>query len=403
MSMFQYNGITLPYPYHTSFSQESVFESSDTDKLYTKTDATCQCVINTDYIATIGGGAAGGPAEIMSTIRAKLLQPRKALSITFNGTNLVPAQPAGKTVDAKNGPHPMSCSYQLLTNTTFLMSFRIVTYQAEGSRGELNTTALSDRWTESIEFDAGSYGTRRRDGVVIISSSNPAGQQAKNIQNQLAVVGIPKGFVRQSSRYEVSPDGLELRFSVVDQEKFYMPPDPAYEAAGQYKERSPKMGAFRWAEMNVRLKGRKDVKQGDLLNTAAGVCASKLLMQGGNIAGGGPGGALVANAQGFFARLEETVFTISNYENEVEVYMRAMLPPYRQAIKDGVAGVLFEAMVATPRGSIPPTPSPLHYRTGTSDFLPQAAAFFDPDFGKTRLQPETGQLTPGTIPGTGNG
>jgi hypothetical protein len=50
MSLVTYNGVVLPYPMHSQFSQEAVKDESGTDWMYLKFDIAVQCVVSSDYM-----------------------------------------------------------------------------------------------------------------------------------------------------------------------------------------------------------------------------------------------------------------------------------------------------------------------------------------------------------------
>src|SRR5207247_1612234 len=94
---------------------------------------------NVNYLSVISGELynavtpPANPTEIMKQIRNKLLQPRRALSVKFNGVELIPkmsytvnSQTVVPAVDSANGPKPQSCNIIELTNETFLVTYHII-------------------------------------------------------------------------------------------------------------------------------------------------------------------------------------------------------------------------------------------------------------------------------------
>src|SRR3990167_10600766 len=133
MSLITYNSIILQFPLTTDFSFENVYDESNTDRMYRKLDMTVQAVINTDYKDTALSGIPAGQGDtavaMMKYMVGKLEVPRKSLSIKFNGVELIPDDDVTPP-DAKNGPLPQTVKATLLTNTTFLITFRIVAHYA---------------------------------------------------------------------------------------------------------------------------------------------------------------------------------------------------------------------------------------------------------------------------------
>ena len=100
-----------------------------------------------------------------------------------------------------------------------------------------------------------------RSGKIVIRSDNVEGKIADQVRTQLAVIAIPAGYLRKSSKYTVSPDGLGLHYDIVDHEVFKKPPVPAYKSSGSYKEQTQKAGAVRYVTASVTLDASKFVDQ----------------------------------------------------------------------------------------------------------------------------------------------
>lgn len=397
MSVFIYNDITIPYALISNFSQEAVYDESDTNKLYTKFDITVQGVLNADYASTIGGGAAAAMtgAQLMNQIRARLLTPRKTLQITFGGTNIIPTAQANTTVDSKNGPHPQAVSITQLQTNTFLVQFRIVTHWTETASGPDGAgatgggTVISNRWTETQSIDFANFSTRTRTGKIIIRSDNPNGSVPDNVRESMAVVGVPIGFLRESSSYTVSTDGLQLDYSVTDKEVFYMPPAPAFRARGKYIETTARNGAMRYGTVSLTLWGDKATKQSALLQTAIQVAASHILQRGPE--GGG---------QNKITKIESSCLEVDMYENVVRVEMRVLMAANGKQQFNKNAGFIANRATQAPRGSTNSTPVPNYQARGTTNMLIQAAAYYDPAVG-AKFNQVKGQLVPGNQPGEG--
>lgn len=475
MSIVSYNGIILPYANTTSFKQEAVMDDvSGTDWCYTKYDIQIQCVINTQYLPTIipvyqdipaGPGVTNfdNPAKIMVYVRNQLLKPRKHLSMRFNNTELIPQsfdfnapadadglQPLLRgTVDAKNGPLPQSCVYNQLTNTTFLLTYHIIanyweTGTVTGNANQLNpppgggiftppveqtgNCVLFNRWSETMDIDNANYTTRTRDGKFVIRSDNDSGIIADQLRSQMAVVGVPPGFVRNSSKYTVDPSGLGISYTIIDREVYRLPPYPAFEAQGEYTETVGMLGIYpRFAEVHLVLKGGGNTatSQGRLLQAALDICTAKLKANGAPI--NNIGGNI--NHQGEIDESQAASFLtdgsikVSMYENKVEVFMRAMkilaystapfdqIPPNRI---DGISfpeGINIKAMTNTPADPWPPNqgstnnPGQPNYKDyGNAGRILHAAAYYDPALRNAFLNKSAGQniqVPQGNEPGEG--
>ncbi len=412
MSLLIYNGVSLPYPLTTQFTQEAVRDDSPggipTDWICTKFDITVQTIINADYILSLAPDIAGttsNPVDIMKVIRSRLLAQRKVLSFTMNGRELIPAILPGNKggVDVRNGPQPQSCTIMELTNTSFLMTYRIVAHYWENNKvtttndvltvtNRTTSPILFNRWTETVDMDSCQMSTRTREGKFMIRSDNSQGRIADEMRNQMAVVSLPEGFLRASSRYTVSTDGLAIAYTVVDKEVFKMPPQPAFEAEGEYTESCNKAGAIRYADVRVKLKGDNSNKatrgrQDELVVAVFSIVTIKLRSRGAGI-------LLEKNQKEPNGLIESFSIRTWMYENIVECSARVMFK------FNGV--LLFNAPGV--RSNVTFTPlsdfvdySPLYQARGTANLLLQAAAYYDPNLQTSSLRPAATTLVDGPV------
>lgn len=355
-------------------------------------DITVGCVINTAYASVIlPTGTFTDAADIMRQIRYTLMQPRKTLSVKFNGTELIPAK-AGVpgTVDAANGPQPKSCTCTMLTNTTFLMTYRIMASYWQAGTDSANNPAgspvLYNRWTESVSINDCNYTTRSRRGKYIIRSDNSTGSTADELRTQFAVVGVPPGFLRTKSEYTVDPSGLGLEYSIEDKEQFKMPPSPAFKASGYYMENTTKFNARRYGTVQVTLEGSKTTSQTTLVNAAVLIATRKLSTR---IAGLAAGLGAVTNF------IESASVNMDLYENKVTCNIKCYLSPTNKRIANAVSA--FYDMDDTTPGS-DPAYTPPYLDRGSAGILLEAAAYYDPNLAANGLNP-AGQMNAGKVPG----
>jgi hypothetical protein len=419
MSVVMYNGVTLPYAFHTSFKQEAIGDDmGNTDWFCTKYDIEVQAVVNSNYWQLLvpdlpdltnpdqPPSFTEGPADIMNVIRYRLLQRRRAFSLKFNGVEMVPQATAvsppssAGTVDVQNGPIPKSCVITALNNTTFLITWHVIahywendTYNAQSPLVTNNkgNPVLYNRWTEEVDLDENGFSTRTRSGKLVIRSDNQYRAEVDLFRNQMAVTGVPAGFRRVSSKYTVTPNGLALQYVVVDKEAFKMPPPPSYRAEGEYIESSTNKGARRWGQCRVRLWGSKDTDQGGLVLVAIAVATKKLRINGADLSGSG----ITAR----FSWLDAGVIMTKLYENEVEVLLRVLMKPagpspQQAGIVGGVWGLRLQNLAYTPLSDDVIYTPPYSCR-GTASLLLHAAAYYDPSLKSTVLNRMEGQLTAG--------
>lgn len=410
MSVIAYNGITLPYGNLTRFEQTAVRdELGDTDWCMTKFDIQAICLINVNYLSLLAPDLAAtnaNPATIAGVIRARLLEHKKQLSVTFNGVELIPSRAfVPGFVDAKNGPKPQSCTLTNLTNTTFILNYHIIAHYWErpdvvpGRTPVLTNqpanNVLYNRWTETVDMDNCQITTRTRDGKFVIRSDNVDGIIADEARTQMAVVGVPSGFLRQSSKYTVSPDGLAIAYNVVDKEQFRMPPTPAFEADGDYEEVIGTMGALRYGRVTIHLKGDKATPQFQLMNAAVTVAVTYLAQRGAAL----PGNWIIIESASLKFKFYKT--------NEVTFKMNVMQATPSKASRPGTTpqfpNPIFPFLNITT--SIPDSPPDSDYMPnyklrGNNDILLQAARYYDPNFRDNVLVPATGNMSRGNDIGT---
>jgi hypothetical protein len=385
MSVVQYNTVTLPYAETIDFRQSAVYDDQGgVDRYLTKFDITVQSVLNVNYVRLLSPNlnAAGveSAADIMVAIRTLLMRPRRTFSMSFNGSQLLPAIQDGitGTVDAKNGPQPQSCNLHQLTNTTFLLTYRIIAHYWEvpegtpGSGGGGNAPGgdvLFNRWAETVDIDFKNRTTKTRQGKVVIRSDNVDGLTPDHFRSQMCVVGVPDGFLRESSQYSVTPDGLAIEYRVIDKEYFKPPPHDgvvgAFKADGEYLETSTNLGAVRFGQSRVHLIGDNITNQTDLANLAIAVGMSKLNVRG----------ATLDPMNGSLKQIVQASLRMDMWENEVEFVVRGMFQGADRAIQ-GIAA--FVGLSSDTPGSDDTAFQPNYFDRGTAGVLLQAAAYYDP-------------------------
>lgn len=438
MSVLTYNNVTLPYCSTVVFDQQVMYdEIGHTDWYCTKFDIHVNSIININYLATLfsdlvlfpatAGGAffstvTSSPADIIRVLRVKLMQPRMKLSFKFNGRELIPAplfltpNPGSLpgTVDSQNGPRPVTCNITQFNNETFLVSYHIVAHYWENPNpdqplpvvnriGVNNSSVLYNRWTETVEIDKTNLTKRVREGTYAIRSDNWQGLLADNFRDSFAVLGVPAGFTRESASYVQAPDGLSIKYIIIDKEVFRYPPFPAYEATGYYQEVVGKAGAVRTGEAVVKLKGAKVTPpsqggigggpQATIVEVAAAVCTNKLFI-GGGFGDFVPG---VRLRRSFVGIIEYASITVDLYDNVVECRMKAQMTRTRQTL-GGAGGIDLVGLTFTPGSDGAQAVQPTYQAYGTAGYVLRAAAYFDPSLARV-LNPATGQMTGGLVPG----
>lgn len=372
-----------------------MYDDSNTDWTCTKFDIQVQGVLNIDYIEVISELYAGittpdNAAAIMKRIRADLMQPRRHLSFTFNGVELIPGDTASPgLVDVKNGPQPQSCQISQLSNTTFLIIYHIIAHYWEHNQvgdDSVSVTnlpghpALYNRWTETVDIAKDMSSTRTREGKYIIRSDNAQGLTADELRSQLAVIGCPDGFIRESARYTISPDGLALQYSIVDKEIFKYAPYPAFEGSGELTLSSTNLGAKTFGDVRVRLRGAPDenISPPAQMLLAAITMGMRRLQK-------------IADTMGSPADTKKAkmirrraAITVNLFENEVSFECQVQYTAKDARIEQWAAftGVMTERDESQIRPGLP------YLDRGSFGLLLQAAKYWDPSIPDTKLVPD---------------
>lgn len=424
MPAVSYNGVNFPFVQTTSFSQTALAdETGQTDWYLTKFDITIQAYFNADVLPLLFPSLAGvdTPASgIMSAIRTRLLQPRQAFSVTCDGFELIPSRQQGNAgrVDARNGPVPQSCDIISLNDVAFIVTWHVVAHYWENNQvniadnggldpiiNQVGNPVLYNRWSETQEIDECLYTRKTREGKYVIRSDNSVGQIVDTFRGQMAVLGLEKGFVRESASYTVDPSGLGLSYRFVDREVFKMPPTPAWKASGTYTESTTKLGCMRHGELYLKLEGAQATDQGKLISAILAIASTKLQINGvltGAGAGAAGAGAALSDPIRSFAIVEHCHLTVGMWENWVELRIRAMMLPATS--NEGKAktqpgkfwGINLGAMTYTPITDKEERDMGNEWLIrGTSGLLLQAAAYFNPDLRNVKIDKKTGQLDAG--------
>lgn len=422
MPEVSYDGIVLPYCKTTQYSQDTVY-ADNTDAMRTDITLSVETYFTSEYLLLLSPTTVGrteSPATIMQIIRSRLLTPRKQLEIKCAGVSILPAMPVGNRspVDIASGPQPQHCNVMQMNNSTFIVTWsvkasywentRVIEDEDDGGpfvavRNRQGNGVISCRWSETQDIDNCLYTTLIREGKYVIRTDNSEQWVADQFRERFAILGVPFGFLRESSHYTVSPDGLTLSFRITDKEVFKMPPTPAYEARGTYTEQTMKYGAQRFGEIRLSLKGAKTSDQGKMILAALGIMSNKLQANGvqKNL-------AAVGNRPARSSVIEFCNLSVGMYDNTVEVYARArMLQAKRFANPEDAKkgdgkywGWNAAALAFTPGSDEADVQRPPQYPIGGTAGPPGnrillvAASYYDPSLRTTTVDQVTGNFIP---------
>lgn len=371
----------------------------------------------------------------MAWLRTRLFAPRKALSIRVNGVELVPQPQQGQsgTVDAMNGPKPNGCQIVALNDTLFLVTFGITAHYWEKyttaptspvtGNNAIAGTVLYNRWRESLIVDDRNFTKRTRQGRFQIRSDNVGGFIPDQLRTQMAIVGIPTGFLRIRNEYTVTEDGLGMEYLQEDQEVFKLPPQPAFSAEGTLRINTA-MNNMAQITASVRLKGDGSSLGGapptGISNQQAASIGKTLNQQ----ALANRAVAIVMTKVGLYPyiAIQNAQLDINLYDNEVffsctvkgnQVFPTGGRPVLRTTNSSlptgtGTTGGLafFFATLSNrlyfatpysdfgvnlvvpgkPTTSIPMSPPPAYLARGTAGLLLEAAAYYDPNLTNANVR-----------------
>ncbi len=398
-----YNGIIFPYPNVIRYSQRPVRDDSDTDWGCTEFDIQAQFTIHANYLPIMAPeladawGDGNAPASnITRYLRERLYQHRKALSLSIMGQEQIPHVDGNEgTVDSMNGPKVMACEMQYLSETSWLLTFHVTTWYWEQTEGLQNLTnepgnnVLYNRWSETVDIDDLGYSTRTRSGKYVIRSDNDEGIIADEVRANMAIVGIPPGFLRTGSNYTVDPSGLGISYTVTDREYFRPPPSPAFKAQGQAAYIFTGPGGIPHRSVSLTLSAGKNVSQAQLISTAMAVAGSKMnLVVNEVVVGGGLAVIQQVDVGDVISVPSSVQIVVSLYENVVSVEMSGLA----QGADAGVAGRFQTTGGVNPDGmaTAPYPPGtqglPAYLDRGSAGLLLHAAAYWDPNLRNAQLQ-----------------
>lgn len=296
----RYGDVILKNVLVRSWAQESVFDESGTDQRCQKH------VISVEAYCVRTGATATPPitqaSEVIGmfldsnqdyapdsnksapmnqhNIRAQLLKPRQrfifTLGMAADGTGgdvmfNVAAQPRSGTnldgYDVKNGPKPLRCVISNIAgNESMRVRWDIEVNVAECSDGlnPGNTSGiLSNRWSMTDDIDRNFSTTRTIQGRLITSNGNLSPHQFRG----WVVPRLQQGFRREKMSFTASADGLQLDYTIIDQEVGYSAPAPATSWELRHTEAMGDGKMIR-TSASVSLRGPRDVSHGSLITLA---------------------------------------------------------------------------------------------------------------------------------------
>lgn len=308
-----YNSIRLHHCTTKRFEQQTVYDDSGTDYLYTKFLVHVVGYVHANLFASISNntgvrtettptnpaygnfqtGQASfvhGAAQNFNVIRTQLAMPRRSFTMSvgcndqgLNGTVLLSADPIlrqdGKNInyrDVNNGPKPQKVSItQLAGDAVFRVEFEIEVCRVECSADGLaqsnnGTGVLSHRWSMTDEIDNNFYCTRTITGRLRVATANLNPHSFR----QLVMPVLQKYFRRERISFTATADNLNLDYTIVDREIAFAAPLPASSWHVSFQESSASAQVAE-TTINIRLAGARNVNKQTLVLIAAQIIDSR--------------------------------------------------------------------------------------------------------------------------------
>lgn len=222
-----YNGFEFPYVKLAMTEQTKLSDDNSTP-------------LGTAYTFSISGVLAdvgGGLLARLLEMRAKLTQPKRSFSVEwYNGTSWISLWSFTGPDDAW-GPVPGQLNIRQIAGgraAMFSWSVEVFKKQCFGVDCSLQGPAsdvlsLSRRWDHTV--DESGLTTRTVSGTLRIKRN---GNTTADSWRHLVIPDVPPWYRRTSQNFAQSENGMELSYSIVDQEQYWTLPKPVIKGHAHY-------------------------------------------------------------------------------------------------------------------------------------------------------------------------
>jgi hypothetical protein len=258
MSLAKYNGITISDVLIESVDQETIFDNEGgVDPIYLLVRVTFNGVVRPGYegdLSQLGVHYAGPLATELKRLQRRLNQPRRNFELQVGGLSYLSVSPAmrepkiknpitAETTDVNNGPRTKVRINKVISghsvHITMQVECAIVTCDSASAstpssidkEGVGNLPYTNLRFWMADDVDQHWYTTRTFHGRLRIGSKLTSPLLLRGFVIPL----LQSGFLRQAQSYREDPSGLELEFTIVDQEVFSIPPSSAITWTGRHE------------------------------------------------------------------------------------------------------------------------------------------------------------------------
>jgi hypothetical protein len=284
-----YNKILLKNCQTLRFEQAIEYDESGTDAMFhrflIRVSGSVHANPDYHYGADLGSYIPSSTVDAAIYIQNQLEHPRGAFEYRVGSHVLLRADsvPGGPYLDVNNGPKPRVLSItRIVGRSLFEVEFEIEVcrvycgnlpvMQVPTHGAKRNSAVLNNRWCVTEERDKDFLTIRTLEGTLRVShiSAFP------HLYRYLCVPPLQRGYKRESMRFVDSPDGLTLKYQIVDRQRYAAPPEPAIDWDATYTESSGVGGAMGFGEMAVRLTGSPHTDKKELIATAMAIIKARL-------------------------------------------------------------------------------------------------------------------------------
>jgi len=351
-STVQYGTETLRMVKTLKMRQETIYDSSGTDKLYTKINLVVQGVMSACF-EDENGYNVEAPAKQVPNQREYWLTPRRRLQYTVDGHKIIDSPwhsqlagqvASGNSRDENNGPKPIRFDViKLDGGKTFIVEWEVETwinecdakyvFPSSGIRKPKADPVLSNRWEMKENIGTDYLSTRTITGVLVMSGIMNSPNVSPDSFRNVIFPPLPDGWKRESIDVTVAKDNLRLTYTVIDKQLHIPMPKPAVDISFTYRQVWGKANAFSFGEqtgimdndLSVRVKGEKGAKMKDLLQIAVKCLFSRM-----KLTPIGKAGKVKANGEW----IESGSITERPWENEIAIELKTKSSPPNKNIKD---------------------------------------------------------------------
>lgn len=358
-TVFTYGGYSLPHAKTESYKYETVMDPSNTNVMYTRHTLQIRGILYPGIAPSRTGETAW---DCFNRIRHEFARNRRPLLYAQNKKVVI--EIATGDIDCENGPKAISFDPVLITQESVTVIFTVIVCTVDCSASTASRRGWSSNtWTETEDYNKTGLCTLTTHGTLIVAGDL---RRSPDQFRHIMAPRIRNGYQRERSSYTLSPDGLRMEYTFVDQEFDVSPPYGALDARGVFM--IIRAGARWMAQCTVSLHGKKSVPKQNLMVLAAEIVFSKLRsVAPPQVSSGGLRQEPVTTHAYFKEQL---------YENAVEIsFQCSILPETLGTARSGPRYNLFGTeLPGSPAAFQPGVAPPLR---GNNEFLTMLAAAFD--------------------------